>query len=50
MRFAGRIEAGTIYLDRYFNAAIQSPVGGLKQSGCGRETGFEGMRCYLQTR
>lgn len=50
MRIADRIEAGTIYINNYFNAATQSPVGGFKQSGYGRENGFEGMRCYLQTK
>ena len=50
MRIADRIEAGTIYINNYFNAATQSPVGGFKQSGYGRENGFEGMRCYLQSK
>ena len=50
LRIADRIEAGTIYINNYFNAASQSPVGGYKQSGYGRENGFEGMRCFMQTR
>ncbi len=50
MRMADRIEAGTIYINNYFNAATQSPVGGFKQSGYGRENGFEGMRCFMQTK
>lgn len=50
MRLADRIEAGTIYINNYFNAATQSPVGGFKQSGYGRENGWEGMRCFLQTK
>ena len=50
MRIADRIEAGTIYINNYFNAAVQSPVGGYKQSGYGRENGFEGMRCFMQTK
>ena len=50
MRMADQIEAGTVYINNYFNAATQSPVGGFKQSGYGRENGIEGMRCYLQTR
>ncbi|MEO1143581.1 MAG: aldehyde dehydrogenase family protein, partial [Pseudomonadota bacterium] len=32
MRMADRIEAGTVYINNYFNAATQSPVGGFKQS------------------
>ena len=50
IRMAERIEAGTVYLNNYFNAATQSPVGGYKQSGYGRENGFEGMRCFMQTK
>lgn len=50
MRMANRIEAGTIYINNYFNASAQSPVGGWKQSGYGRENGLEGMRCFMQTR
>lgn len=50
MRMADRIEAGTVYINNYFNAATQSPVGGYKQSGYGRENGWEGMRCFMQTK
>ena len=50
MRVADRIEAGTVYINNYFNAAAQSPVGGYKQSGYGRENGWEGMRCFMQTK
>ena len=50
MKIADKIEAGTIYINNYFNAATQSPVGGFKQSGYGRENGWEGMRCFMQTK
>ena len=50
MRMAARMEAGTVYINNYFNAATQSPVGGFKQSGYGRENGIEGMRCFMQTK
>ena len=50
MGMADCIEAGTVYINNYFNAATQSPVGGFKQSGYGRENGFEGMRCFMQTK
>ena len=50
MMMANKIEAGTIYINNYFNAATQSPVGGYKQSGYGRENGWEGMRCFMQTK
>ncbi len=50
MRIADRLQAGTVYINNYFNAATQSPVGGFKQSGYGRENGWEGMRCFMQTK
>ena len=45
-----RIEAGTVYINNYFSASAQSPVGGYKQSGYGRENGCEGMRSFMQTK
>ncbi len=50
LELANRIEAGTVYLNNYFDACTQSPVGGYKQSGYGRELGWEGLRAYLQTK
>ena len=50
MRVADSIEAGTVYINNYFNAATQSPVGGYKQSGYGRESGWEGMRSFMQAK
>lgn len=50
MRLTQQIEAGTVYINNYFDASPQSPVGGFKQSGYGRESGWEGMRAFLQTR
>ncbi len=50
MRVADQIEAGTVYLNNYFNSATQSPVGGYKQSGYGRENGVHGLDAFLQTK
>ena len=50
IRMAERIQAGTVSINNYFNAATQSPVGGFKQSGYEREYGFEGMRIFMQTK
>ncbi len=47
---AERINAGTVYINNYFNATTQSPVGGFRQSGYGRENGIEGMRAFTQTK
>ncbi|MCC6197531.1 MAG: aldehyde dehydrogenase [Burkholderiales bacterium] len=47
-RFAGALRAGTVYVNNYRGVAPQSPAGGYKQSGYGRENGLEGIREYLQ--
>lgn len=50
LHLANRLEAGSVYLNIYFDACTQSPVGGYKQSGYGRENGWERMRNFLQTK
>lgn len=50
MRLAARIGAGTVYINNYFNATTQSPVGGYKMSGYGRENGIEGLNAFTQTK
>ena len=39
MFIADKIEAGTVYINYYFNPVIQSLVGGLKQSCYARKVG-----------
>lgn len=50
MKLAERIGAGTLYINTYFGSAPQSPVGGFKQSGYGRENGIEGLLAFTQTK
>ncbi len=50
MRLAHRIGAGTVYINNYFASAPQSPVGGFKSSGYGRENGIEGLLAFTQTK
>ena len=50
IRIAELIQEGTIYVNNYFNSATQSPVGGYKQSGYGRENGIEGILSFMQTK
>lgn len=50
MRLAHRIGAGTVYINNYFASAPQSPVGGFKASGYGRENGIEGLLTFTQTK
>ena len=48
LRIAGQIEAGTVGINSAFNTSPQTPFGGFKQSGYGRESGPEGIKEYLQ--
>ena len=50
MRVAGRIEAGTVGSNTAFATSPQTPFGGFKQSGHGRESGAEGLKGYLQAK
>lgn len=48
MRVAGKLEAGTVAINSAFMVSQQTPFGGFKQSGYGREGGRDGLRAYLQ--
>jgi aldehyde dehydrogenase (NAD+) len=49
-RVARRIQAGTVWVNTYRNTLPQSPFGGYKASGLGRESGAEAVKEYLQTK
>ena len=48
LRVASALEAGTVGINSAFNTSPQTPFGGFKQSGYGRESGIEGIKNYLQ--
>ncbi|KAK3714075.1 hypothetical protein LTR37_008104 [Vermiconidia calcicola] len=48
LRIAGKLEAGTVGINSAFNTSPQTPFGGFKQSGIGRESGPEGLKGYVQ--
>ena len=50
MRLAERIEAGTLGINDGAPTTSQSPFGGVKQSGWGRELGSEGLDAFLETK
>ena len=50
MRVASKIEAGTVGINSAFATNVQTPFGGFKQSGHGRESGYEGLKHYLQAK
>ena len=49
-RIAKRIKAGNVGINVASSADWDLPIGGMKQSGWGRENGEEGLMNYLQTK
>ncbi|WXR76853.1 aldehyde dehydrogenase [Achromobacter veterisilvae] len=49
-RVAGRLEAGSVWINTYKQLSISTPFGGFKQSGIGREKGVSGLRLYQQSK
>jgi aldehyde dehydrogenase (NAD+) len=49
-RMARALEAGTVWLNMYRAMAPQSPFGGYKESGLGRQNGLHAIAEYLQTK
>jgi aldehyde dehydrogenase (NAD+) len=49
-RVAAALEAGQIYVNEYFAGGVETPFGGYKMSGIGREKGYEAMRGYMQSK
>ncbi|MEX0698463.1 MAG: aldehyde dehydrogenase family protein [Acidimicrobiia bacterium] len=50
LRLATNIRAGQIYVNEYFAGGEETPFGGYKQSGFGREKGLEALLHYTQTK
>ena len=50
LRVASKIKAGTIAINGSFAPDADTPFGGYKQSGSGRELGKEGLFAYLQVK
>ena len=47
---ADRLEAGTVFINQWFVGGNETPFGGFKKSGYGREKGVEAMANYQQVR
>lgn len=47
-KFARKVKAGTVWVNSYGKAFPEAEFGGYKQSGIGRERGFEGLHEYTQ--
>jgi acyl-CoA reductase-like NAD-dependent aldehyde dehydrogenase len=49
-RMARRIKAGTVWINTYRAIAFNTPFGGYKSSGLGRQNGAEAINQYLQSK
>jgi len=49
-RVAARLEAGQIYVNEYWAGGVETPIGGYKMSGYGREKGLEALYEYTQVK
>jgi aminomuconate-semialdehyde/2-hydroxymuconate-6-semialdehyde dehydrogenase len=47
-RVAARVEAGVVWVNCWMVRDLRTPLGGVKQSGLGREGGFEAMRFFTE--
>ncbi len=50
LSFAQAVEAGSVWVNCYNATAVNTPFGGYKESGIGREFGEEGLEAYLETK
>ena len=47
---AHALRAGTVWLNAYRTVSFNTPFGGYKHSGIGRENGLESLREYTQVK
>ena len=49
-RLAARVESGLVWINCWMLRDLRTPLGGTKQSGLGREGGFEAMRFFTEAK
>jgi aminomuconate-semialdehyde/2-hydroxymuconate-6-semialdehyde dehydrogenase len=50
MRLSTQIEAGIVWVNTWLNRDLRTPFGGVKQSGVGREGGFEALKFFTEAK
>jgi len=50
LSLARRLHAGQVFINEWFAGGVETPFGGVKQSGYGREKGREAMLNYVATK
>lgn len=49
-RFAKQVDAGQVYVNEYFAGGIETPFGGNRRSGIGREKGLIAVQSYCKVK
>lgn len=49
-RVSAQLQAGQVFVNEYFSGGVETPFGGYKQSGIGREKGIEALHHYTQVK
>jgi aminomuconate-semialdehyde/2-hydroxymuconate-6-semialdehyde dehydrogenase len=49
-RVADKVEAGIVWINCWLLRDLRTPFGGVKQSGVGREGGFEALRFFTEAK
>ena len=50
IRMSKALKAGMVWVNTYRAYSFTVPIGGMKQSGLGRESGMEAINDYLETK
>ncbi|XP_030767029.1 cytosolic 10-formyltetrahydrofolate dehydrogenase [Sitophilus oryzae] len=50
LKFAEKIDAGTVFINTYNKTDVAAPFGGFKQSGFGKDLGQDALNEYLKTK
>jgi aminomuconate-semialdehyde/2-hydroxymuconate-6-semialdehyde dehydrogenase len=50
MRLANDVQAGIVWVNTWLNRDLRTPFGGVKQSGVGREGGFEALNFFTEAK
>lgn len=46
LRFSRLVSSGQVFINQFFAGGVETPFGGTKNSGFGREKGLEGLKAY----
>ncbi len=50
MRMSKQLEAGIVWVNTWLNRDLRTPFGGVKNSGVGREGGFEALKFFTESK